>query len=268
MTVLAHRVDGAGEPVLLLNGGMMTVAAWEPLAAALAERFRVIRCDFRGQLLSPGTPPAELAGHVGDLVELLDHLGIDRTHVVGTSFGGQTGLLLAAAHPDRVRSLVAAAVVDHADAAMREVGAALVRAGRDAVQGRPEPFWEALLETVYSPPFLARHRNELAERQERMEAFVPPAWYDAVERLLVAVEAADLRPLLGRISCPLLVIAAGDDRLMPLARSIAVADAVPGARLEVLDGSGHALVVERAERFAALTIDFLARAGEGGGGRE
>ncbi|MRR12138.1 alpha/beta hydrolase, partial [bacterium] len=46
--VLAHRVDGRGDPLLLLNGGMMSLSAWEELARPLAERYRVVRCDFRG----------------------------------------------------------------------------------------------------------------------------------------------------------------------------------------------------------------------------
>ncbi|MDX1645246.1 MAG: alpha/beta fold hydrolase, partial [Thermoanaerobaculia bacterium] len=106
----AGRVDGT---VVLLNGGFMTTASWEPLARSLAECCRVVRCDFRGQLRSPGQVREELAGNVGDLVALLDGLdsaidgGIEPVHLLGTSFGGEIALLLAARHPERVASLVA-----------------------------------------------------------------------------------------------------------------------------------------------------------------
>ena len=113
--LLTHRVEGAtsGATVLLLNGGMMSISAWDEAAAALAPKYRVVRCDFRGQFLTPELPPPELAAHVDDVTALLDHLGLARVHVVGTSFGGEVGLLLAARHPERVASLVAAAVVDY-----------------------------------------------------------------------------------------------------------------------------------------------------------
>ncbi|HWN44225.1 MAG TPA: alpha/beta hydrolase, partial [Thermoanaerobaculia bacterium] len=102
--MLTYRIDGEGEPVLLLNGGMMTLTAWEPVVAALDSRFQVVRCDFRGQLQSPGEPEPSLEAHVRDLVELIDGLGLERVHVVGTSYGGLVGLLFAALHPKRTAS--------------------------------------------------------------------------------------------------------------------------------------------------------------------
>ena len=54
--VLTHRIDGDGPPLLLLNGGLMSIAVWQPFADALSSTRRVIRCDFRGQLLTPGPP--------------------------------------------------------------------------------------------------------------------------------------------------------------------------------------------------------------------
>ena len=110
--MIYHQADGTGEPLLLLNGIAMTGASWQPVAAPLAEHFTVIRCDLRGQLMSPGSPPADVGDHVGDVVELLDDLGVDSVHVLATSFGGAVGALLAARHPDRVRSLLTIASAD------------------------------------------------------------------------------------------------------------------------------------------------------------
>src|SRR5664279_5163889 len=110
--VLTHRVDGDGSPLLLLNGGMMSMSAWEPVARRLAARHRVIRCDFRGQLLSPGEPRASMEEHADDVAALLDTLGEARVDVVAASFGAYVGLLLAARHPERVRAVVAATVTD------------------------------------------------------------------------------------------------------------------------------------------------------------
>ncbi len=100
-SVLTHRLEGAGQPVLLLNGGLMTLAGWETLAAPLRARFQVLRCDFRGQLLSPGASPPTLDGHADDVVALLDGLGLETVHVVGTSFGALVAVILAARWPER-----------------------------------------------------------------------------------------------------------------------------------------------------------------------
>jgi pimeloyl-ACP methyl ester carboxylesterase len=125
--VLAHQIDVEGvEPLLLLNGGMMSFAAWESVAAPLravetergSKRYRLVGCDFRGQLSSPGVSPEDLTTHAADVAALLHHLDLGPVHVIGASFGGLVGVELAAAHPELVRSLVVATAAIRADEAM------------------------------------------------------------------------------------------------------------------------------------------------------
>jgi len=258
--MLTHKVEGppAATAVLLLNGGMMSISAWDVVAAALSESRRVVRCDFRGQLLTPELPPPELGAHVADVVALLDHLGLARVDAVGTSFGGEVGLLLAARHPERVASLVAATVVDYPPAGMRAAGDRLVAACKHALTtGDGLPFFAAMDEIVYSPAFRARFAKELEARTAALAA-LPPTWFAGGIALLRAIDGADLRPELGRIACPTLVLIAGRDALMPEERSRAVAAAIPGARAVVLPDSGHALVVEERQRLIELVQEFLA----------
>ena len=255
--VLAYRVDGEGEPVLLLNGGYMSIASWEPIAAPLAERYRVLRCDFRGQLRSPGRTHPDLAGHVVDLVKMLDGLQIERAHVVATSFGAEVGLLLAALHPGRVSSLVAATATDVIPPQLQLGGGAVGRELLSAAAGGPrERLLEEMQEAFYSPGYVAAHREELAGRAAQV-ALLPDWWFAGAAELLTSLEHLDLRGHLGAITCPVLVLAAGEDRVMPLERARALAAAIPSARLEVIAGSGHALVVEKPERFVRSCLDFL-----------
>jgi pimeloyl-ACP methyl ester carboxylesterase len=255
--LLAHRVDGAGEPLLLLNGGMMTMASWEPIAVPLAERFRVVRCDFRGQFASPGTPPLDIDGHVSDVVSLLDAIGIESTHVIGTSFGGEVGLALAATHPRQVRSLVAATATEITDA-FRHDAAALHRATAEAAAGGDAALlFDAMLPVFYSPVYIAAHRGELDKRRGQLGQ-LPAWWFASAGALLESLESFDLRPCLPRIACPTLVLAAAEDRIMPLEEARALAAAIRGARLEVIEGSGHVLVVEQPDRFVRECLAFLA----------
>ncbi len=252
-TGLAYRVDGRGDPVLLLNGGLMTIASWEGVAGVLAGRYRVIRFDFRGQLRSPGVPPPNLDAHVADVVALLDQLGVREAHLVGTSFGGQVALLLAATHPHRVRSLVAATVVDFAPPSMLAACRALEA---PAARGDGGAMWDTMVSVVYSPAFAAAQREELARRREGFLTLPLPFFAGGVA-ILQAIAAMDLRPALPAIRCPTLVIAAESDGLMPAERTRAVADAIPGARLVVVGDSGHALVVEKQDEFVRTVVKFL-----------
>jgi pimeloyl-ACP methyl ester carboxylesterase len=267
VAVLAHRLDGSGEPLLLLNGGMMSYGVWEPIAAPLSRSHRVLRCDLRGQLLSPGEPPASLEGHVEEVLRLLDALGLERAHVLGTSFGGEVGLLLAARAPERVRSLMVVAVVDRFDASGVAESVRLMAACEEALAGgdRGAPY-DVIRETAFSAPWAREHEGELRERRAQV-AGLPDAWFRGVQGIVGLLPQIDLGPVLPLVSCPTLVVRPGNDAAMPRERTEAVAAAVPGARLAVIEGAGHAAILEAWEEVLALARGFFpapAAGAEGG----
>lgn len=255
--VLAHRVEGEGEPLLILNGGLMTYAAWGPVANRLAENHRLILNDLRGQLLSPGAAPSALAENVDDLTALLDHLEIESAHVLGTSYGGEVALFLAALAPERVRSLTAVTVMDYATESIWQgvetlrllVEAAL--AGGD--KGR---LHDRVVEDVYSPSYRHEHAEELAERRKQIAA-LPDSWFQGLEGIMAAMESLDARPYLGAIRCPTLVVVAARDEVIPPERSFALARAIEGAETRVHETSGHALVAEDPDWLTEVTLEFL-----------
>lgn len=258
---LAHRSEGGesgrATPLLLLNGGFMSMASWEPCAAPLAEHGRVVRCDFRGQLLTPGPAHRELAGNVDDVVRLLDHLDVERVHVLGASFGGLVGVLLAARRPERVASLIAVTVSDHAVEDLQQGARDLRPVVADILAGGDRGrFHDALVENVYSPRYLAANAELLATRRRQIGA-LPQAWFAALDDLIAAVAGFDLRPELALVACPTLVVVAAGDRVMPPERGRALAAAIPGARLAEHPTSGHALVAEEPEWLVERTLDFL-----------
>ena len=123
----------------------------------------------------------------------------------------------------------------------------------------PTSVGEILVPHFYSPAYVAAHRDELAARSAQI-ALLPPWWFAAAAELLTSIEDLDLRPVLGKITCPVLVLAAGEDLVMPLDHARALAAAIPDARLEVVAGSGHVLVVEQPERFVQV-VPRLSRIG-------
>jgi pimeloyl-ACP methyl ester carboxylesterase len=105
---LYHEVYGDGVPLVLLHGGMMTIDfSFGTLIPWLAGRFLVIAAEAQGHGRTADTDrPITPANSASDVVALLDHLGVDRAHVLGHSSGGATTMELAVNHPDRVRSIV------------------------------------------------------------------------------------------------------------------------------------------------------------------
>jgi pimeloyl-ACP methyl ester carboxylesterase len=252
-------VEGRGAPLLLLNGGMMSFSAWDDLVPPLAQRYRVVRCDFRGQLRSPGVPTAGFAGHAGDLLLLLDHLGIGRCHVAGTSYGAFAALHLAALAPERVASLVAMTVADRVSGEMWDSAREMAEACREALAGGPrEKVYDLISAFAFSGAWAAAHEAEIASRRG-LVTHLPDAWFEGLAGLLAALEGLDVTPLLPRVSCPALVLLAGDDRAMPYEGGVALAKGLARGELAVVPGSGHALVVEKPGETLEILLSFLAR---------
>ena len=262
--ILAHRLDGDGPPLLLLNGGAMSIAAWDAIAAALVSRLRVIRCDLRGQLLSPfpaSAPEGEryaIEDHAADVVALLDHLEIARVHVAGTSFGGEVGLVLAADHPQRVESLCVITATDRLTPKMRAAAKALESIARAAAAGDDGgAFFTKLAPGAFSERWIAEQPADFIEKRARQIGMLPPAFFSGIASIMVALRGLDLGSRLSRINAPTLIVGAGLDRTFPPEHSLALAAAIPGARLEMLDDCGHAAVVEAPARIAELVLEFV-----------
>lgn len=262
--LLGHRVTGKqGEPLVLLNGALMSLAAWQPVVNRLERDFRVVRCDFRGQMFSPGGPQPDRAAHRADVLALLDHLGLGRVHLAGASFGSIVALELAAMLPERVASVAAVTSTERiAEEAWEQLEgirlACLAAAADGSGDARGRVFDLGL--PMFSPGYQATHGEDLRLQREWLGA-LPESWFRGVAGVLESVGRLDLTPLLPRVRCPALVVAAGEDRIFPVARSQALAAALPAARLVVLPGAGHNVAIEQPGPLAEALRQFCLRTG-------
>ena len=101
---LAYEVEGEGHPLTLIHAGLAHLRMWDEQVPAFAERYRVIRYDTRG-FGRTTTDDVEFSNR-DDLRALLDHLGVERTHLLGLSRGAQIALDFTLESPERVSSLV------------------------------------------------------------------------------------------------------------------------------------------------------------------
>lgn len=259
--LLAHRVTGVTRteptPLLLLNGGLMSIAAWDRIIGPLEASFQVVRCDFRGQLLSPGEPEPRLAAHVEDVIRLLDSLGLEKVHVAGVSLGGLIGTLLAATHPERVRSLAVITSTERITPAMWEETARMRQLAREAAEGGDGGrVLDFLLPRTYTAEYLESQRGAMVFYRQWIAA-LPAVWFRGLAAILSSLEGLDLTPHLGAIRCPTFLLAAEGDRTFPPEHARALAAGIAGARLEILPGGSHGLVVEQGERVLEILLGFL-----------
>jgi 3-oxoadipate enol-lactonase len=247
MTVALHHVaDGpADAPPLVLSPSLgSTLAMWGPQVETLAATQRVIRHDHRGHGGSPVPPgPYALADLAGDVLALLDQLGLERVDWCGLSLGGMVGMWLAAHAPERIGRLALCCTSARLGPPSVWVErAAAVRAGGT------EAIADAGIGRWLTPGFAEEHPDVAAW----LRGMIVATDDEAYAACCGVIERMDLVPVLGRIRAPTLVIAAADDPSTPPEHGERIAAGIPGARLEILEGAAHLANVERPEAVSAL----------------
>jgi 3-oxoadipate enol-lactonase len=228
----------------------MSIGAWDSFVPALAPTRRVIRCDFRGQLLTPGPYAESFQDHVADVVALLDFLEIARVDVAGASFGGEVAMLLSATASDRVDRLTVITATDYADARMRDDAREARERAELAAAGdkqAAEMMFTRVLTETWSSGWLAKQPADFIESRAKQLSMLPPAYFTGGASLLRILETLDLRDQLPRIKARTLVIGAAEDRVFPVEHSRAIAAAIPDAELKIVPDTGHGLLFERAD---------------------
>jgi len=250
---------GEGPPVLLLHGsgpGVSAWANWRLPMPFLTARHRVIAPDLAGFGYSEIPDGWEFGTRtwLRQVVDLLDALGIERTAVVGNSFGGSMALALAIHHPERVERMVL----------MGSVGVPFeITGGLDAVWGY-EPSLETmghLIRDVFAydsslaSEDLVRLRYEASLRPGAQESFsrMFPAprqrWVDAM-----AHDEADIRAVPHRT----LLVHGRDDLVIPLSTTLTLLDWIEDSQAHIFGRCGHWTQIEHTEAFSRLVVDFLA----------
>jgi len=251
---------GAGRPLLFMHGsgpGVSARANWRMAMPVIAKQARVTAPDMVG--FGYTDRPAGIAytmdTWVQQALDLLDALDLPRVELVGNSFGGALSLALTIRAPERVRRLVL----------MGSVGVPFpITPGLDAVWGY-EPSLARMREMLdifahdrkLATDELAKLRYDAsvgAEFQESFAAMFPAPrqrWVDAM-----ASTEADIR----RIAQQTLVVHGREDRVIPLATSLTLANWIPRSQLHMFGHCGHWTQIEHATRFAQLVGNFLAEA--------
>jgi 3-oxoadipate enol-lactonase len=252
-TFLAYETEGQGEPVVFLNGIMMSIASWAQQRKLFSERYQCIFYDFRDQLLSGKvSAPYSMDVHVRDLERLLDHLGVQQCHIVGTSYGGEVGMLFALAHPERVKTLSVIASVPWSDALLRlQVGL-----WRQAAVFSGQWLYETLAAFSFSAGFLGAQPDFIRNGIERV-ASLPPDYFYGFARLCDAFLELDIRDQLIHIQAPTLIVSPDADILKVPYYSRYMAERIPGAKLWNISGAGHAVVLEQPELINKGLAEFM-----------
>jgi 3-oxoadipate enol-lactonase len=232
-----------GDPaIVLLHGLLFDGGMWRDQIEPLAALGRVIIMDGPGHGKSEPPPRFMLEEHADALIDAFSDMGIDRALVVGLSWGGMLGMRFALQHPSKVAGL---ALLD--TSAERETLVDRIRyRAFVAMHRRVGMPYGMFLKEVAPLMFAARTLKERPELVER--AYQRAMGFDregvARAAIAVVVHRTSVLERLGSIKVPTLVMCGREDGATPLEKSEAMARAIHGSRLVVLDGVGHMSTLE------------------------
>ncbi len=250
---------GSGEPLLLLHGsgpGVTAWANWNKLFPLLGADFRIIAPDMAGFGFTERVPNAvyTMNNWVEQAIQLLDSLGIQKTHLVGNSFGGALALTIAIKHPERVNKLVL----------MGSMGVRFpLTYGLDRVWGytpSPENMEELLEIFTYDHSFATK---ELVKT--RYESSIQPGFQESFSSMFPAPRQNSVESMAGNqqyirgIKHQTLIIHGREDRVIPIETSLKLIELIEDAQLHVFGKCGHWTQIEHTQEFADLVGGFLRR---------
>jgi pimeloyl-ACP methyl ester carboxylesterase len=241
--------------VVLLHGLTCHQGYWLRVVPLLDD-LRVVALDFRGHGLSEHRDSYGFADYERDLLSLLEALGLDSVPVAGHSLGGYVALA-AATRDTRIRGVLALDVKSDwtaDDAAL----AARARGGSQRVSPDRRGVLDRLARSIAPVEVNDAELELLAERS------IEPAdggWRFRWDRAVLDSEPVDPFPFLHDVRCPTHVMAGSLSDVTPPESARRFADAIPGATLELVEGAGHHLELERPE-LVAERIRELAHAAD------
>ena len=248
-----YRIDGPeGAPWIVFSNSLATsTAMWDDQAAALKDKFRVLRYDQRGH----GGTEAPAGRYrfdtlLDDALSLLDALSIKKTHFAGLSMGGATALGLAEKHPERFdRIIVCDSPCQSTPQSTQQWEERILVAQKDGIAALVEPTiarWFPAETVAKNPPHIDKVRAMI--RSTPVNGFIGCA---------AALADHDYASAVGSVKRPVLFLVGEKDGAAPAAMR-KLSEKLPGSRFAELPGAGHISNMDRPAEFTRAVAEFLA----------
>jgi len=249
-----YERTGRGDPLILLNGIMMSTSSWTYHVNRFKEHFDVITFDFKDQGRSLRmTKDYDISERSIDLLNLMDDLKIKKAHIVGVSYGAHVAEHFIISNPQRVFKLVLSNAVDKVDNYLRSLG----RSWEMAATGDPELLFKISFPAIYSRTFYNSNESWINGRIENASKVTDKKWLEGFIRLSRSGSYFDLSEEIKKITVPTLLMCADEDIVTPKSEMKKMAKKIPRSSLVILHKTGHAAFYEKADLWIKQVETFL-----------
>ncbi len=250
---LNTQIDGSeGAPWIVLSNSLgATLAMWDPQIKFLTQKYRVLRYDSRGHGGSDVPEgPYSFDQLTGDVVNLMDDMGIEKASFMGLSKGGMTGLGLALHHPERFERIVCADGRADAPEGFRNMWDERIAKVRD---GGLEVIADGTLASWMTPDWHEANPDASASIRAMVTSNNPDGYISCCQ----ALKKLDYLKDLGQVTIPILFVGGEKDMGASPETMQAMADATPGGKYVQVPDAAHVANINRPEAFNAAIAPFL-----------
>ena len=249
------ETHGEGEPLVILNGIMMSTPSWKPFIEVLSKQNKLVLIDLLDQGQSSKMSESYSLALQADVVKaVLDELGIKKAAICGISYGASVAMNFAVKYPSYADKLVLFNCVPYTSPWMKDIGESWKLASAS-----PEAYYHTTIPVIYSMDFYNKKQDWIKTRKDFLTKYVfnNRDFLDAMNRLTDSSFDHDVRDRLGEIKAKTLVVGASDDYLTPLCEQRYIQECISGASLAVIENCGHAAMYEQPDIFTALITGFV-----------
>lgn len=252
-----YDVQGEGEPLVILNGIMMSTKSWEYLVPPVSKVCKLIRVDFFDQGQSDDyldeVYTQDLQAEL--VLALLDHLNIEKTYIMGLSYGGEVAIKFALKHQERLLGLILSNTTSKTNEWLRDIGRGWNGIG-EKLDG--ETYYNIAIPVIYSPGFYQKHNDWMENRRKLLvPLFKDPHFQGRMKRLVTSAESLNEKANVHKITVPTLIISSEYDFLTPKEEQEFLHKEIKGSSYVYIPNLGHGFMYEDTKLFISLVIGFV-----------
>jgi pimeloyl-ACP methyl ester carboxylesterase len=260
--LIGYEVHGEGPPLVMLRGLGRCMQHWLGYERELAEHYRVITMDLRGigQTTLPLSFTHRIHDLAGDVVAVLDALGIEQAHVLGVSLGGMVALATGLEHPTRCLSVITinTSIAGQRTLRMSPRGAWAIASG---LVGDRMKIHRNLVEVLTSSKLSTERKLEAVQRFHAIAATDGLYVFTALKQVILAARF-HVKHRLPELQMPVLLVYGADDQFVPSINTRKLKALIPHARLVSIPDAGHELMMDQPEALRDVLVAWLDEHGD------
>lgn len=250
-----YEDDGVGEPILFLNGIMMSTKSWDPFVSSMTKANRFLRLDLfdMGQSARMNEFYTQ-ALQVEVIKALLEHLKLSKINIMGISYGGEVAIQFALKYPKHLRRLMLFNTTSRTNEWLRDIGRGWNKIG-DSLDG--EAYYNVTIPVIYSSNFYTEHIEWMDRRKALLvPLFSTKEFQERMKRLVISAESLDVADQIHNILTPTLIVSSEYDQLTPILEQKYLATKIKNSTHIVIPNAGHAFMYEKPLLFVSLVLGF------------